>query len=163
MEKDYMIRDEQISALGEKLKKRKWSVSCAESCTGGGLAYSFTRVSGSSDWFFQSWVTYSNEAKRTQLGVQNATLTNFGAVSEQTVREMAEGVHRLSGAQVAVAISGVAGPGGGSAEKPVGTVWFGFHIDGENDAIHMQFDGDREAVRQQAIGFAIAHLNNQLI
>ncbi len=163
MENGDIIRDEDIAMLGEKLKARKWQVSCAESCTGGGLAYYFTRIAGSSDWFSQSWVTYSNDAKHTQLDVRQETLAEFGAVSEQTVHEMANGVHRYSHAQVAVAISGVAGPGGGSAEKPVGTVWFGFLIDGTSEAVRMQFDGDRDAVRQQAIGFAIAHLNNCLL
>lgn len=162
MHNEFSITDDDILALGEKLKRRGWHVSCAESCTGGGVAYAFTRVAGSSDWFCQSWVTYSNDAKQRALGVKSATLNAYGAVSEQTVGEMAEGVHRHSGAQVAVSVSGVAGPGGGSSEKPVGTVWFGFLIDGNQEAFHMQFDGDRQAVREQAIGFVIAHLNNRL-
>lgn len=162
MDNTFSVSDDEIIALGEKLRARGWSVSCAESCTGGGLAYAFTRVAGSSDWFYQSWVTYSNAAKQSALGVQATTLQDYGAVSEQTVGEMAKGVHTHSGAQVAVSVSGVAGPGGGSDDKPVGTVWFGFLIDGRSEAIHMQFDGNRQAVREQAIGFVIAHLNNRL-
>lgn len=162
MDNQFSITDDDILALGDKLKARGWSVSCAESCTGGGLAYSFTRVAGSSDWFYQSWVTYSNDAKRSALGVLPDTLQVYGAVSEQTVCEMAAGVRRHSGAEVAVSVSGVAGPGGGSSEKPVGTVWFGFLIDGNQEAVHMQFDGDRQAVREQAIGYVVAHLNNRL-
>ncbi|GGW72770.1 CinA family protein [Alteromonas halophila] len=162
MENRFAINPQDIATLGDKLRARGWNVSCAESCTGGGLAYYFTQVAGSSDWFSQSWVTYSNAAKQSALGVTAETLQQHGAVSRETVREMANGVQRNTGAEVAVSVSGVAGPGGGSAEKPVGTVWFGFLIDGHAEQIHMQFDGDRQSVREQAIGFVIAHLNNQI-
>ena len=113
----------QVLALGDVLREKEWTVSSAESCTGGGVAFAFTSVAGSSDWFNQSWVTYSNEAKQQELGVSEHTLAQYGAVSEQTVKEMAQGVCRRSGAQIAVTVSGIAGPGGGSEEKPVGTVW----------------------------------------
>ena len=155
-------RTQSVLALGEQLRQRGWTISCAESCTGGGLAYAFTSVSGSSDWFNVSWVTYSNDAKHQQLGVLKQTLTQYGAVSEQTVIEMAQGVAANSGAQVAVSVSGIAGPGGGSAEKPVGTVWFGFSFNGNTSAAKMLFSGDREAVREQAIDYVLARCNDFL-
>ena len=153
----------QILALGEVLRERKASVSCAESCTGGGIAFAFTSVAGSSDWFNQSWVTYSNEAKHAQLGVKHATLDTEGAVSEQTVLEMAQGVSDRSGAEVAVSVSGIAGPGGGSQEKPVGTVWFGFNVYAETLAVKQVFSGNREEVRYKAICFAIDFLYQRLV
>ncbi|WP_373740052.1 CinA family protein [Neisseria sp.] len=144
------------------LTERGQTVSCAESCTGGLLAAAFTSLSGSSRWFHQSWVTYSNEAKRRLLGVDNATLVRHGAVSRETVREMAAGALKHSGAHVALSISGIAGPDGGTPEKPVGTVWFGlcapdFHT--EQTAL---FHGDREAVRKQAVDFALEMLTDYL-
>ena len=154
---------EQILAVGEALRQKGWSVSCAESCTGGGVAYALTSVAGSSDWFNQSYVTYSNQAKQALVGVSAETLEQFGAVSAETVHEMAVGTAQQSGAQCTAAISGIAGPGGGSDEKPVGTVWFGFHFDGVTDTIRRQFDGDREAVRTQAIEFVIATLHHRLV
>ncbi len=154
---------EKIVAIGDMLKLRNWQVSCAESCTGGGLAYHFTSVAGSSDWFRQSWVTYSNDAKRERLGVSAETLQRFGAVSEQTVNEMAKGCAGRAGANVAVAISGVAGPAGGSEQKPVGTVWFGFWLNGEARQVHRLFPGDRNAVRNQAIAFCIEFLHQWLV
>ena len=137
-------------------------MSCAESCTGGGIAFAFTSVSGSSDWFNQSWITYSNDAKKRTLGVSEQTLQEFGAVSKQTVKEMAEGVRRNSGAQLVVTVSGIAGPGGGSEEKPVGTVWFGFMCGAMSEQIKQVFSGDRDEVRQHAIAFAMTHLVKML-
>ncbi|MEC8416549.1 MAG: nicotinamide-nucleotide amidohydrolase family protein [Pseudomonadota bacterium] len=152
----------QVLALGDVLREKEWTVSSAESCTGGGVAFAFTSVAGSSDWFNQSWVTYSNEAKQQELGVSEQTLIKHGAVSEQTVKEMAQGVCHRSGAQIAVTVSGIAGPGGGSEEKPVGTVWFGF-ICGDNVAqVKKVFSGDRNQVRSAAIHFAISHLLKML-
>ena len=153
----------QVVATGDVLRRRNWHVSCAESCTGGGIAYVLTSVSGSSDWFNQSWVTYSNEAKQSLIGVKTETLAEFGAVSEQTVAEMVQGVVQESGAQVGVSVSGIAGPGGGSAEKPVGTVWFGFIIDGELNTQRHVFSGDRLAVREQAVVHAISYLYQRLV
>ena len=147
-----------VTRLGEVLRERGWSVACAESCTGGGVAYAFTSVAGSSDWFNQSWVTYSNEAKMRELGVASSTLNTVGAVSQKTVEEMATGVRKKSAAEAVVTVSGIAGPGGGSKDKPVGTVWFGF-LAGENaQQVKQIFSGDRIAVREQAIQFAITHL-----
>ncbi|AXT37787.1 CinA family protein [Alteromonas sp. BL110] len=152
----------QVQALGDALRAKDWSVSSAESCTGGGIAFAFTSVSGSSDWFNQSWVTYSNDAKQNILGVTEQTLKEHGAVSKQTVKEMAEGVRRNSGAQLAVTVSGIAGPGGGSEEKPVGTVWFGFLCVQKDEQVKKVFSGDRDEVREHAITFAITHLVKML-
>tara|TARA_A200000113_G_scaffold77906_1_gene68776 strand:+ start:189 stop:728 length:540 start_codon:yes stop_codon:yes gene_type:complete len=152
----------QVQVLGDALKAKGWTVSSAESCTGGGIAFAFTSVAGSSDWFNQSWVTYSNDAKQNVLGVTEQSLVEYGAVSKQTVKEMAAGVRRNSGAQLVVTVSGVAGPGGGTEEKPVGTVWFGF-LCGEREAqIKQVFSGNRDEVRQHAITFAITHLVKML-
>ena len=148
----------QIQVLGDALRAKGWSVSSAESCTGGGIAFAFTSVSGSSDWFNQSWVTYSNSAKQSRLGVTEQTLVEYGAVSQQTVKEMADGVRRNSGAQLVVTVSGIAGPNGGSEEKPVGTVWFGFLCGEKAEHIKQVFSGDRDEVRHHAIAFAISHL-----
>lgn len=154
---------QQTLEVGVALVARGWTVSCAESCTGGGLAATFTEVSGSSAWFNLSWVTYSNEAKHRQLGVPERILTDFGAVSAQTVVAMADGAAKHANAEVAVAISGIAGPGGGTTEKPVGLVWFGFHLNGETIAIDKHFTGDRKEVREQAVRFAIAYLYQRLV
>ncbi|MCW8106952.1 nicotinamide-nucleotide amidohydrolase family protein [Alteromonas ponticola] len=154
---------DKIISIGKLLKARAWHISCAESCTGGGLAYYFTSVAGSSEWFRQSWVTYSNEAKQRLLGVTSQTLNQFGAVSEQTVKEMAAGCAQNAQAHVGIAVSGIAGPGGGSVEKPVGTVWFGFWIAGETIQLHRVFSGDRNAVRNQAIAFCIGYLHQWLV
>lgn len=150
----------QLSAqLGDALRRRSWTVSAAESCTGGGLAYALTSVPGSSDWFEYALVTYSNRVKTAKLGVEPATLENEGAVSEATVREMVAGALRESGADIAVAISGIAGPEGGSAEKPVGTVCFAWMEAGDEPATarHL-YKGNREAVREQAIITALQGL-----
>lgn len=145
--------------LGNALRRRGWTVTAAESCTGGGLAFAFTSVPGSSDWFEYGFVTYSNRAKTVQLGVPEATLDSEGAVSEATVRQMATGALRESGADVAVAISGIAGPDGGTANKPVGTVWFAWQEKGgEPVTAHHVYKGNREAVREQAIISALQGL-----
>lgn len=138
------------------------TVTCAESCTGGLLAAAFTSVAGSSQWFEQSFVTYSNQAKQDRLGVSAQTLLAHGAVSRETVCEMARGAQAVTGADYALSISGIAGPGGGSAEKPVGTVWFGLATAETAAARTMRFDGGREAVRQQAVAFALGWLAESL-
>jgi nicotinamide-nucleotide amidase len=128
----------------------------AESCTGGWVAKVLTDVGGSSAWFERGFVTYSNAAKTELLGVSPQTLARFGAVSEQTVREMAEGALRRSRAQLAVAISGIAGPGGGTPQRPVGTVWLAWARRGA--APHCEqhrFSGDRAAVRRGAVILAL--------
>lgn len=145
--------------LGLLLAKQQQILTTAESCTGGGVAYWVTEVAGSSAWFDRSFVTYSNEAKQEMIGVREATLQQFGAVSEQTVEEMALGALLHSRATLAAAISGIAGPGGGSAEKPVGTVCFGFaSVQGWLKIETCHFTGDREQVRQQAIEHVLQSL-----
>lgn len=138
--------------VGAWLKGRGLRLATAESCTGGWVAQVVTATAGSSDWFERGFVTYSNEAKRELLGVSEGTLAHFGAVSAQTAAEMAEGALAVSHADVALAITGIAGPTGGSADKPVGTVCFAWAMRGAptiTDRGH--FDGDREAVRRAAV------------
>ncbi|KXI28123.1 CinA family protein [Paraglaciecola hydrolytica] len=144
--------------LGQKLVTRNWTISCAESCTGGGLGYAITSISGSSSWFKQGFITYSNEAKQQLLGVSVQTLANFGAVSEQTVAAMAQGAAKTAGAEVAISVSGIAGPDGGTPDKPVGTVWFGFFIDGQTHCVTQLFKGGRQQVRIKAIEFALSRV-----
>lgn len=150
----------QLSAqLGDALRRRGWKVTAAESCTGGGLVYAITSVAGSSDWFECAFVTYSNPVKTAKLGVNAATLEREGAVSEATVREMAVGALRESGADIAVAISGIAGPEGGTAHKPVGTVYLAWMRTGDEPVIARHvYKGNREAVREQAIITALQGL-----
>ena len=142
--------------VGARLKDRGVKLTAAESCTGGWVAQAVTSVSGSSDWFERGFVTYSNEAKREMLGVRAGTLDRFGAVSEETAREMALGALAASRAQVAVAITGVAGPTGGTPAKPVGMVCLAWASqDGGVDAVTKHFRGDREAVRRQSVVCAL--------
>ena len=141
--------------LGQLLLRKKWTITTAESCTGGGLAYWLTAVAGSSAYVDRSFITYSNKAKQQLLAVRSATLLQYGAVSEETVREMAQGAAKAASARLAIAVSGISGPGGGSALKPVGTVCFGFYIDGKVVSSQMLFAGDRQQIRQQAIDFAL--------
>lgn len=147
-----------LHTLAETLKRKRQTVTCAESCTGGLLAGRLTSVAGSSQWFHQSFVTYSNQAKADRLGVLPETLLQYGAVSRETVYEMARGAQAVAQADYAVSVSGIAGPSGGSETKPVGTVWFGFAAPHRSFEEKMVFDGDREAVRQQAVAFAIERL-----
>ncbi|WP_113625543.1 nicotinamide-nucleotide amidase [Pectobacterium peruviense] len=146
-----------LSALvGEKLKARGATLTCAESCTGGWLAKSITDVAGSSGWFDYGFVTYSNLAKQRLVNVSADTLERHGAVSENVVNEMAAGALQAADADFSVSISGVAGPDGGTEEKPVGTVWFGFtDKQGVAFARTMRFNGDRNAVRLQSVHFAL--------
>ncbi len=145
--------------LSHQLKKRGWKLVTAESCTGGGLAYFITEIPGSSDWFERGFVTYSNAAKKELLGVRAETLDQYGAVSQQTAHEMAEGALKHSDAQISIAITGIAGPTGGSLEKPVGMVWFGFAgIEMATVTEVQHFAGDRHAVRERSIQFALERL-----
>lgn len=138
------------------LKRAGHKLVTAESCTGGWVAQCVTEVAGSSAWFDRGFVTYSNESKHEMLGVHDDTLKNFGAVSEQTAREMALGALRESAAQCALAVSGIAGPGGGTKEKPVGTVWFAWLCRGSPCQTRMEkYRGDRQAVRRQAVRTAL--------
>lgn len=138
--------------VGAVLQQRGWMLALAESCTGGGAAQAVTAVAGSSGWFDRGFVTYSNEAKMEMLGVSAGALKQYGAVSEEVAREMAAGALRHSQAQIAASSTGIAGPGGGSAEKPVGMVCFAWTTaDGVLVSRTCRFDGDREAVRRQAV------------
>lgn len=144
--------------LAQALLDRQWRMATAESCTGGLIAASCTDLAGSSAWFERGFVTYSNEAKSELLGVDPALIAAQGAVSEVVARAMAFGAVRQSRAQAAVAVTGVAGPSGGSPDKPVGTVWFGFSVDGRLSSELQHFDGDRHAVRQASVEHALRRL-----
>lgn len=148
--------DEALTALaqrvGDALHSRSLLLTTAESCTGGWVAQAVTAIAGSSHWFERGFVTYSNLAKCEMLGVRDETLQRHGAVSEATVREMAEGALRHSHAQIGLAVSGIAGPGGAVLDKPVGTVclgWSGIGLMTRSRTVH--FSGDRAAVRRQAV------------
>jgi nicotinamide-nucleotide amidase len=141
---------------GAALKARGLMLTAAESCTGGWISEAVTMVPGSSDWFERGFVTYTYISKREMLGVKEATLGKHGAVSEEVVREMAKGALARSHAQVAVAVSGVAGPSGGTPEKPVGTVCFAWGMkDGKPVSETKRFSGDRESVRRQSVEHAL--------
>jgi len=145
--------------LGRAARRRGVDIVAAESCTGGGVAAAITRVSGSAKWFDRGFVTYSNDAKRDMLGVKQRTLRNYGAVSEEVVREMAAGALARSRCDVSVAITGIAGPTGGSRKKPVGLVWFGWGVRrGAVQARSYRFKGDRVAIRRQAVAVALQGL-----
>jgi nicotinamide-nucleotide amidase len=144
--------------LAQVLQDRGLMLATAESCTGGLIAASCTDLAGSSAWFERGFVTYSNDAKQELLGVDPALVAAHGAVSEVVARAMAFGAIRHSQAQVAVAVTGVAGPSGGSAAKPVGTVWFGFSVDGKLASETRLFPGDRAAVRAATVEHALRRL-----
>jgi nicotinamide-nucleotide amidase len=145
--------------VGQGLHARGLKLVTAESCTGGWLAKVVTDVAGSSAWFERGFVTYSNESKAELLGVNRGTLQTHGAVSEQAAREMAEGAVRHSRGDIAVAVTGVAGPDGGSIEKPVGTVWIAWcRRDANTSAAHYLFAGDRERVRYQSVAAALEEI-----
>ena len=146
-------------ALGDALRARKLRAATAESCTGGLVAGAITSVAGSSEWFERGFVTYSNEAKCEMLGVPRASIDAHGAVSEPVARAMAEGALARSAADCAVAVTGVAGPGGGTAAKPVGMVCFGFAMRGRSTRVETRdLPGDRAAVRTASVEVALAGL-----
>jgi nicotinamide-nucleotide amidase len=152
-----------VAQLADRLRTLGWRLACAESCTGGLLAATCTDLAGSSDWFERGVVSYSNRAKEALLGVPAGLIDAHGAVSDAVVRAMVEGIVSSSGADLAVAITGVAGPAGGTPAKPVGTVWFGFavrHRDGtlEVASERERFDGDRAEVRAASVRHALQGL-----
>ena len=149
------IIETRIEALASRLLAGDTRVCCAESCTGGLIAKSFTDLAGSSDWFERGFVSYSNEAKTEMLGVPAAVIEEYGAVSEAVASAMASGALQHSAANYALAVTGVAGPGGGSADKPVGTVWIGVASSSQQWTRHFRFDGDRAAVREATCVAAI--------
>lgn len=146
------------SALGGQLQQRGWMLSSAESCTGGLIAAACTDIAGSSAWFERGFVTYSNAAKTELLGVPADLIAAHGAVSEPVVRAMAQGAAQRAGVQVAVASTGIAGPGGGSSAKPVGTVWLGWSVAGVLASTCHHFAGERSHVRAQAVSQSLFHL-----
>ncbi len=148
--------------LAHALQARGWMMATAESCTGGLIAARCTELSGSSLWFERGLVTYSNAAKSQLLGVPAALIAQHGAVSEAVVRAMASGALRDGLAQVSVAVTGVAGPTGGSADKPVGTVWFGWCVAGTLSSECLRFAGDRQAVREATVAHALQGLLQRL-
>jgi nicotinamide-nucleotide amidase len=144
--------------LASLLQAQGRMLATAESCTGGMISATCTDLAGSSNWFERGFVTYSNEAKTELLGVDAALVAKHGAVSEEVARAMASGAIGRSRAQVSIAVTGVAGPTGGSAAKPVGTVWFGFALPGRLVSEVRRFDGDRAAVRSAAVRHALQRL-----
>lgn len=149
--------------VGRALRERRLRLATAESCTGGWVAKAVTDIAGSSEWFDRGFVTYSNAAKQDMLGVTAATLEQHGAVSEAVVREMAEGALGRSDAELSVAVSGIAGPGGGSADKPIGTVWFAWaRRGGATRTLRRHFHGDRDTVRIKATAEALVGIRDAL-
>lgn len=149
--------------LAVALVARGWMMATAESCTGGLIAGACTDLAGSSAWFERGFVTYSNAAKSDMLGVPQALIAAQGAVSEGVARAMAAGAVAHSAARVALAVTGVAGPGGGSLEKPVGTVWFAWQVDGVVSAEHRLLPGDRATVRQATVQHALQRLLERVL
>jgi nicotinamide-nucleotide amidase len=154
---DAIARD--VQALAQALKQRGWMLATAESCTGGMIAAACTDLAGSSEWFERGLVTYSNEAKTELLSVDAALIARHGAVSEPVARAMAEGAIARSRADIAVAVTGIAGPGGGTPVKPVGTVWLAVALRGQPAAASLlQLTGDRAAIRAQTVASALHSL-----
>ena len=163
-----ILCDDAAIKLGAALQARHWMIATAESCTGGGIAEAITSVAGSSAWFDCAFITYSYEAKVRMLGVEQASLDQHGAVSQAVVEQMAQGALNRSRANVAIAVSGIAGPAGGTADKPVGTVWIAW-ASRAHEAEHSSmisasylFKGDRQAVRLQTVMKALGELLHNL-
>jgi nicotinamide-nucleotide amidase len=148
----------EVYLLADLLQKKGWLLATAESCTGGMIAAACTDLAGSSNWFERGFVTYSNQAKTDMLGVDAALIEQHGAVSEAVARAMAAGAVTHARAQVSVAVTGVAGPSGGSAEKPVGTIFFGWSVRGVVRIELMHFAGDRASVRAATVNHALRRL-----
>ena len=149
--------------LGEMLCKKNAKLTTAESCTGGGISEAITAVSGSSQWFEFGFVTYANSAKQQLLGVSKKTLDQYGAVSEQVVEQMAQGAIQQSQADYAIAVSGIAGPDGGTEDKPIGTVWVCWQTPTRSWTQQLMLSGDRQAVRTAAIKNSLQQLLQHLI
>jgi nicotinamide-nucleotide amidase len=148
--------------VARNLLDRGLVMATAESCTGGWIAKCCTDLAGSSAWFERAFISYSYAAKREQLDVDSMVLEKAGAVSEATALQMAVGAVRESEADVSVAVTGIAGPSGGTDEKPVGTVWFGWSVNGSVTTEHVVFPGDRDAVRRQTVAHALSGLADRL-
>lgn len=152
-----------VETLAGELTARGWKLATAESCTGGWIAKCCTDLAGSSDWFERGFVTYSNRSKQELLGVAAGALERDGAVSRRVALQMAEGARNRAGVQAALAVTGIAGPDGGSEDKPVGTVWFAWAVAGKPvEAERRVFAGGREAVRRQSVAHALQGLIDRL-
>ncbi|NCO03233.1 MAG: CinA family protein [Alphaproteobacteria bacterium] len=150
-----------VDKLGDKLRDKKWMMTSAESCTGGMIACAMTDKAGSSSIFDRGFITYSNESKIDMLGVKAETLEQFGAVSEETAEEMVKGALKNSRANIAVAVTGIAGPSGGSILKPVGLVYIAYGIKGGvTQSTEHKFKGSRDEIRLQTTKQALKHLIN---
>ncbi|GAU09399.1 CinA family protein [Desulfoplanes formicivorans] len=147
-----------VAELGERLEARKWMMATAESCTGGLVGHELTNVAGSSHWYLGGIISYSNDLKMRLLGVDGRILQTHGAVSQPCVLDMVRGVCRVTGADVGVALSGIAGPSGGSPDKPVGTVWIGWSVQGRAWAVCGHFSGTRREIKCQSAWTALAGL-----
>ena len=156
--KNELIAPDPAALVADLMLKKGLFLTTAESCTGGLISAACTDLAGSSAWFERGFVTYSNEAKTASLGVDAELIKQHGAVSQPVAEAMARGAITHSLAQVAVAVTGVAGPTGGSVEKPVGTVWFGWSVNGQVSSACLRFDGDRAAVRTATVHHALTHL-----
>ena len=155
---DHQALDANLTQISLRLQKHWHRLATAESCTGGMIAAACTDLSGASDWFDRGFVTYSNAAKTDMLGVPAAMIEQDGAVSEAVARAMADGALTHSQANVSLAVTGVAGPTGGSDAKPVGTVWFAWCVGGETHSEMQHFAGDRAAIRAAAVRYALQRL-----
>jgi len=155
-------RDQTTTQIITTLQKRGQTITFAESCTGGRIAATFTAISGSSAVFHGSVVSYANTIKAQWLGVRDETLEKHGAVSRECVREMLSGVLKMAHADYAIAVSGIAGPTGGTTEKPVGTVYIGIRTPKDETIYHQIFGGDRHAVQEASVDFAIRHLASKI-
>jgi nicotinamide-nucleotide amidase len=151
----------EVSALADALRKRGWRLAAAESCTGGLIAAACTSIAGSSDWFERGFVTYSNAAKTELLGVDPALIARHGAVSEEVALAMAAGALKHAAAELAVAVTGIAGPGGAVPGKPVGTVWLAWGVSGDLRSECLQLPGDRSAVRSATVQRALSRLHER--
>lgn len=166
-----MINDDEMTRLsiemGKALLEKKRTITTAESCTGGWIAKVITDIAGSSEYYQRGFVTYSNEAKHEMIGVDEQTLLKYGAVSEEVVRQMAKGALIKANADFAVSVSGIAGPGGGSEEKPVGLVWFGFAMKTstgiQTTATHCIFSGSRAQIRAESVIFSLKSILKEII
>lgn len=157
------VLEQLAQRVGIALKDRQLVLAVAESCTGGWIAQVITSIAGSSAWFDRGWVTYSNDAKQEMLGVAERTLRQFGAVSEETAREMAVAALERSRAQTTLSVTGIAGPTGGTTQKPVGTVCFAWCLPAQETASQTRhFEGDRDQVRRQSVVFALEDLLRRL-
>lgn len=151
-----------IQEVSARLMAKRWKMATAESCTGGWIAKCCTDQAGSSAWFERGFVTYSNAAKQDLLGVDAAVLEDAGAVSREVALQMAKGARRRAGVDIAVAVTGIAGPDGGTPEKPAGTVWFAWSVAGQSEAEMIRFSGDRDAVRRRSVAHALQGLVGRL-